>query len=244
MNIAAGIAALFLALIHFWADKIHFSKIPRSKWLSFAGGVSVAFIFVHVLPELKEWQEGFAQDSTSGVVPFIDHHLYLVALLGLAVFYGLERQARISAESKREAEVDEDKDTTGIFWVHILSFAVYNFLIGYLLVHREDNTTYSLIIFTTAMAFHFVVNDFGLLDHYERSYQKRGRWIIALSVIFGWLLGAFTEVPDAYIGIMYAFVAGAVIMNVLKEELPEERKSKFLFFLLGIIAYSIILLSI
>lgn len=244
MIIAAGIGALALAFIHFWADKIHFSKIPRSKWLSFAGGVSVAFIFVHVLPELKEWQETFTEEATSGAVLFLDHHLYLVALLGLAFFYGLERQARISRESKRTAEADKEPETTGIFWVHIFSFAIYNFLIGYLLVHREDNTYYSLFIFTTAMAFHFVVNDFGLLDHYEASYQNRGRWIIASSVILGWVVGSVTEIHDAYIGIMYAFIAGAVIMNVLKEELPEERKSNFLYFLLGIVVYTIVLLSI
>lgn len=244
MTIAAGIGALFLAFIHFWADKIHFSKIPRSKWLSIAGGVSVAFIFVHVLPELREWQEAFAEDATSPIVLFFDHHLYLVALLGLTFFYGLERQARISTESMRKAESKEAHENRGIFWIHISSFAVYNFLIGYLLIHRESNTYYTLFIFTTAMGFHFLVNDFGLLDHYQKTYQKRGRWIIASSVILGWVVGSVTEIQNVFIGIIYAFIAGGVIMNVLKEELPEERKSKFMYFILGIVIYTALLLSI
>lgn len=244
MTIAAGIGALLLAAIHFWADHIHFSKIPRSKWLSAAGGVSIAFIFVHVLPELNDWQEEFAQTTTSKIALFLDHHLYLVAMLGLVVFYGLERHARISRQSQRKTESDHLTENVQMFWIHIFSFSVYNFLIGYLLVHREDNTFNSLLIFTSAMAFHFLVNDFGLLDHYEKTYKKRGRWVIAGAVVLGWAVGALTEIQDIYIGIMYAFIAGGVIMNILKEELPEDRKSKLSYFILGVAIYTALLLII
>jgi zinc transporter ZupT len=244
MAFAAGIGALLLAAIHFWADRIHFSKIPRSKWLSVAGGISVAFVFVHVLPELQEWQEAFAESATSKVASFFEPHLYLVALLGLTFFYGLERAAKTSKQSTRKTTNNEINPNVEIFWIHISSFAVYNFLIGYLLINREDNTFHRLLIFVTAMGFHFLVNDFGLLDHYEHTYQKKGRWVLAVSVILGWVVGSFTEIHNTYIGVMYAFIAGGVIMNVLKEELPEERKSKFQYFILGMVVYSALLLII
>lgn len=244
MIVAAGLAALFLAVLHFFVDYLKFSAIPRSKWLSAAGGVSVAFIFVHVLPELNKWQETFSASATSKVALFFEHHLYLVALLGLTIFYALERVARVSKHSERETADKELSPNIQIFWIHIFSFALYNFLIGYLLVHREENTFYSLLIFTVAMGFHFLVNDFGLLDHYEANYQKRGRWVIAASVVLGWAVGALTEIQDIYIGIMYALIAGGVIMNVLKEELPEERESKFWYFILGVVIYSVLLLLI
>ncbi|WP_226480697.1 universal stress protein [Natrinema amylolyticum] len=45
--------ALALALVHLFAGRLGFSgPIPRSRWLSFAGGVSVAYVFVHLLPEV------------------------------------------------------------------------------------------------------------------------------------------------------------------------------------------------
>ncbi|HYF03381.1 MAG TPA: hypothetical protein VEC36_08390 [Patescibacteria group bacterium] len=41
-----------------------------------------------------------------------------------------------------------------------------------------------------------------------------------------------------------AFIGGGVILNVLKEELPKERKSRYWTFLLGAGAYSILLLAL
>jgi hypothetical protein len=40
-----------------------------------------------------------------------------------------------------------------------------------------------------------------------------------------------------------AFVGGSVILNVLKEELPEDRQSRFGAFLVGAAAYSALLLA-
>lgn len=50
---AAVIAALLLAAVHVVTPSLRFLEgIPRNAWLSMAGGVSVAYVFVHLLPEL------------------------------------------------------------------------------------------------------------------------------------------------------------------------------------------------
>ena len=41
---------------------------------------------------------------------------------------------------------------------------------------------------------------------------------------------------------LFAFLAGGIILNVLKEELPEDRQSRFSAFALGAIAYAAVLL--
>ena len=134
--IFSGLAAVLLSLTHLFVNRLTFLRdIPRSKWLSVAGGISVAYIFIHVLPELEEWQALF---SVAGEEGFLKHHLYIVALVGLAIFYGLERAAKLSAESRRNRP-NEEKANSDVFWLHIGSFAVYNLLIGYLLVHRDSN---------------------------------------------------------------------------------------------------------
>ena len=237
----AGFAALLLALIHLFAEKFNFNDIPRSKWLSFAGGVSVAYIFVHLLPELAEWQEVIAEKERFS---FLKHHSYIVALLGLTLFYGLERAAKLSNESERETDNEELPHNISIFWLHISSFALYNTLIGYLLVHREDESLSSLLWFAIAMAFHFLVNDYGLLDHYRNAYRRKGRWLVTIAIIGGWLLGALSTLPNVWVSILFSFVAGSTILNILKEELPEERKSNFWAFAIGIILYSAMLLLV
>lgn len=98
---AALFAALGLALVHLYAGKLRFLEgTPRSIWLSVAGGVSVAYVFVHLLPEVSEVQETLAE-ALGGTLGFLENHGYLVALAGLVVFYGLERAARRSRRRVR-----------------------------------------------------------------------------------------------------------------------------------------------
>lgn len=241
MLIASALAAVFLALIHFFAYLLRFSSIPRSKWLSIAGGISVSYVFIHLLPELEDWQLLF-EEKYQDCFSFLKHHLYLVALLGLTLFYGMEKAALITKASQRKSQQYKEDKNQKVFWLHIILFSIYNALIGYLLVHRDDDSIITLIWFAIAMGFHFIVNDYSLLDHYRRSYQQKGRWVVSLSILLGWLAGALTSVADIFIAVLFSLVAGSIVLNVLKEELPEERESNFWAFLTGILIYSGVLL--
>jgi zinc transporter ZupT len=235
------VAAVGLAFIHMYCGKLRFlSVIPRSRWLSFASGVSVAYVFVHLLPELEEGQQHFEELEVLGLA-FIESHIYLMSLLGLILFYGLEKLA-ISSRQDQQIQQEGDQTDPGIFWIHIASFAIYNSLIGYLLVHRENLGKWSLLIFAIAMAFHFIVNDFGLRDHHKHQYDKVGRWILASFIILGWGIGQAVEISEATLAALFAFLGGGIILNVIKEELPEERQSRFTFFCLGATLYTALLL--
>jgi hypothetical protein len=61
-------------------------------------------------------------------------------------------------------------------------------------------------------------------------------------VLLGWAVGQLTTVPPIVVGFLFALLAGGVILNVLKEELPEERQSRFLPFVLGAGLYAVLLL--
>jgi len=235
----ALIAALGLALVHLYAGKLRFLEgTPRSVWLSVAGGVSVAYVFVHLLPEVGEVQETLAE-ALGSALGFLENHGYLVALLGLVVFYGLERAAKAS----RKARGGEAQATSsGVFWLHIGSFTLYNLLVGYLLVRRPEQGLLELVLFFTAMALHFVVNDFGLREHHKAAYTRSGRWVLAAAVLLGWLLALFGRASEALLALLLAFLAGGVILNVLKEELPAERESRFWPFAFGATAYAALLL--
>lgn len=235
--------AFGLALAHFFSSKLRFLHIiPRSRWLSVAGGVSVAYVFVHIFPELSQQQEELEQ--TGGfIIGFLEHHVYLVALLGFAVFYGLERIAKVSRQRNRKSG-EGDATSTSVFWLHIVSFAIYNALIGYLLLHREEQGFLNRLFFFIAMALHFVVNDQGLRENHKGAYDKIGRWILIAAIFAGWAIGRATELPKAAIAVLFAFLAGGIILNILKEELPEERESRFWAFAVGAGAYAILLVSL
>jgi hypothetical protein len=51
----------------------------------------------------------------------------------------------------------EDAASGGVFWVHISSFAVYNFLTVYLLLHRLGSGLEDLLPFFVAVALGWVM---------------------------------------------------------------------------------------
>lgn len=54
----SGLLAAGLAVVHLFSGRLRFLDVfPRSRWLSAASGISVAYIFVHTLPDLAEEQE-------------------------------------------------------------------------------------------------------------------------------------------------------------------------------------------
>lgn len=239
--VVALLAALGLALVHLYSGKLRFLEgTPRSIWLSVAGGVSVAYVFVHLLPEVSEVQEALAEALGSSL-GFLENHGFLVALVGLVIFYGLERAAKAS---RKRRGGEEQATSPGVFWLHIASFSLYNLLIGYLLVRRPEQGLLALVLFFVAMALHFMVNDYGLREHHKAAYTRTGRWVLAAAVLLGWGLALFSELPEAVIALLLAFLAGGVVLNVLKEELPSERQSRFWPFALGVVAYAALLLSV
>jgi hypothetical protein len=212
--------------------------------------VSVAYVFVHLLPELAEGQETVGQ--IVGGEAFAERHVYLIALTGLATFYGLDRLAKASRSQQegapvragRDGEAAEASTSPLVFWIHMGSFAVYNALIGYLLLHREVMTLGALVFFTVAMALHFMVTDYGLNEDHKAAYLRIGRWVLVGAVLIGLAVGLATEISKAAIAVLVAFLAGGVILNVLKEEVPSERQSRFWAFALGTAGYAALLLTL
>lgn len=201
--------------------------IPRSRWLSIAGGVSVAYVFVRLLPEPSAGQEVFQRSISGEVLASIENHVYLIALIGLVAFYGLERVVRTS-RGRQPQKPDTGRATTGpgVFRLRIISFGAYNLLIGYLLLHRIRPGPVGLAIYTVAMALRFLVTDYGLRKDHRRDYDRFGRWVLSAALIGGLAAGYLASLPELWIAVLTAFLAGGMILNVLKEELPEERRSR------------------
>ena len=238
------VSAILLALAHIFAGKLRFLEgTPRSAWLSAASGVSVAYVFVHLLPDLSEAQDTVSEAVGEGL-GLLEHHVYLIALAGLVLFYGLER-AVVTSRKRQRSVTGIDATSMGVFWLHVSSFAAYNALIGYIINQRgEEGHRRTLVLFTIAMGLHFVTTDFGLREHYKHAYDRIARWVFAVAIAAGWTTGLTGEIPEAALAVLIAFLAGGVILNVLKEELPEERESRYWAFLLGAGAYAALLLTL
>lgn len=245
MELLALALAATLGLVHLFAGTLRFlDSVPRSRWLSFGSGISVAYVFIHLLPELAAGQR-VLEEVDAPLLVAVESHVWLVALLGLVVFYSLERKVRYSRQ-KNTSEGREDKIDREVFWLHIGSFAAYNVLVGYLLLHRPETDAglSALLLFWFAMLSHFVVNDYGLREHHREEYTRIARWVLAVAVLGGCLLGFVVDIGEAAIALLLGFLGGGVVLNVMKEELPEERNSSIVPFALGAAAYAALLLAL
>jgi hypothetical protein len=83
------------------------------------------------------------------------------------------------------------------------------------------------------MTLHFIVNDRGPYAQDGPRYLRQGRWVLAVMPFAGLSLSAVTTLPACAIGGLLAFLGDGVILTVLKEELSEERVSRFWAFALG-----------
>lgn len=241
MVAADAVAALVLATLHVVAARLRFlDRVPRSRLLSAAGGVSVAYVFVHVLPELAGHQQMVGAGLVGELGGIVGQQAYVLALLGLVVFYGLERHAVRSR--LRQRHHGEDATEGHVAWLTIGSYAMYNALIGSALPERGGIP--ELALYTVALGVHFVVVDHGLREHHGRAYREWGRWICGAAVLAGWSVSVAVGVPEEVRAASLSFLAGGVVMNVLKEELPEQRESQLLPFVLGAGGYTLLLLLI
>jgi hypothetical protein len=74
------ILAIALAIVHGFATRLPiFVIVPRFRWTSFAGGVSLSYVFLEIFPELSHTQEEL-QHSEILLVQFLENHVYILAL--------------------------------------------------------------------------------------------------------------------------------------------------------------------
>ncbi|NEO28128.1 MAG: hypothetical protein F6K03_14925 [Kamptonema sp. SIO4C4] len=238
----AIIFPLFLALITLYVGKVAWIEriIPTHRWMSLGAGVSIAYVFLDILPELNVVQ---TEIEHTGGLAFLEKHAYLLALLGLGLFYGVEWLAMRSRRYNLKL-TGQDCTTPAIFWVHIGVFCLYNALIGELLSDTEARGLTSTILLSIALGLHFLITDRGLRRHHKQPYDRVGRWILAGAILVGWIVGRSLILEETAIAVLWGLVAGGLILNVLKEELPETKESCLGSFLIGAGGYAALLLTI
>ncbi|WP_411964115.1 hypothetical protein [Haloferax sp. YSMS24] len=231
LPIVASLSALALAAVHLLAGEgVDTETGPGRSALSAAGGAAVAYVFVLLLPEVAHFVAGDPRVTAGSVT---EEAIYGVALVGFVVFYGLEVLiARSTAE--------QSTPPPAVFWGYIAVFALYSSLIGYLLFHQELPGVVNLLLYAVAMGLHFSITDHGIRRHLGARYDSVGRWVLAGATLVGAAVGLVTLGQPLVITGLFAFVSGGIVLNVIKEELPHPRRGRFLSFLGGAVAYTLV----
>lgn len=224
LTVTACGSVVVLAAVLALAAKINALRgTPRSRWLSFAGGIAVTYVFLQLLPELTRAQQKTAEQYGSGGW-LRERLLFLVALAGAAALFGIERAAKRTKQLRKE-HGEEERSAAWVFWLHAPLMSVYVAFIAYLLLHRERLS--QVAVLGLIMALHFSGIAVALADDYRSLYSRRGRWVLAAAVLAGGAFSYFRTLPEMVHHLVLSALAGAVIFSVIKEEIPPEQQSRF-----------------
>jgi hypothetical protein len=238
------IAAVILALAYLFSDWFSGREASekfwkRRKWISAAAGVSVAYVFVDLLPELAAQQQEFARAPENAGLLLVEERLYSLALASFVLLYGLDHMVFSRREGRRQDANTGDSDA--VYWTHLAGFAAYSAMIGYLLVERAERGVLPLAFYTFAMAVHFLIVGHSMAEENARRYRSLGGWLLALSVLTGCLLGMTTQISGTTFARLFAVLAGGVVITSLVHELPGDRQGRFWPFCSGAVVFALAL---
>lgn len=236
-----GVAAALFALTFLVGGYMHPLRSlirDRRTVISFGAGMTSAYVFLRLLPELHGARESYVETT---VLPMYYEGMliYFLALIGFLLFYGLE-----NLRSKLARPEHGVQGEVRAFRIHVIGFAAYVTLMSYLLVHGLEEEEVGILLYAVAIALHFIGIDHALREDHGARYERIGRFVLAAACIMGWTLGLIVAVPTSVVALVVAFISGGIIMNSLVEELPSEKDGRFQPFLAGGLIYGVILLPL
>jgi len=232
--------AVFFAAYAFAANIRGLTAGFRRRWAAVSAGVSLAYVFMDIVPELAERSHFIREAAYFAINPV--KRIYAITLLGMLTFVALSHLGRIKTDTDQGEHAQQVAQWYQL--IHIGGFVLYNVLIGFLAVGRSRVSIASLCIFVFAIALHMVMIDGMLTEIHSSSYTRWGRKALALGVLVGWLLGITGTLSELAFSRLFAFLAGGIVITSANEEFPREDQGRFWYFIAGAVVYANVLVLV
>lgn len=220
------IKTLVLVSVHLLAPRMsHWLKNKDLFFNAFGGGMAMSYVFIHLLPEIGEGKEHL------GIYTFI------ISLLGFALFSFMNQLLK-RHENARLAE----KHT---YRLSLVEMWLYSFILIIGLPRDFGQSHVHIMLMTFAAVLHVIHSDYELNMEYTIPFKLNGRYVLASAPVLGllvrWFLIAQT---DILVHAITSVLAGSMIYSVAQKDLPTKNPFAILWFLLGILSYTGLLLLI
>lgn len=224
--ISGLICGVVLAMVHLASESIHL-RHGKMRWriISFAAGISIAYLFLHLLPETYE-----AANHIKGWV-------FVFLLAGFTVFHLIEKYVYQHVE--RERLVRDLKE------IHSVSFFIYHFVVGVALTGKFEESMLEGLLFLVPVAFHAGLSTASLSGiHDDMMELKFVRVLLSISTLLGVVFAALIRIPPALELSLVSFVAGVLLYIIVREFLPQKEKGEPAYFVLGLLLFAAVNLAI
>ena len=228
--------AAALALAHWFSSLV--AELPpktQKALASLGGGFAIAYVFTHLMPELAIGGRELSTETYMSQYlpsPLIESCLFFTALLGIIMFFSLDVISSSNTSAKKTN-----------FRLHILSFAIINYLYAYTLPSLVTTGLTYAFLFTLAIGAHIILTDRTLACSHPKLFHRRARWIFIASIGLGITHSyLFHPISDLTLAITTAFLGGGVLLSVFREEMPIASMTQLPWFLTGAFSMSFTLL--
>lgn len=220
---AALVLAGLLVLAHFFSGRIHITAVHhRMKMISFTAGVFITYLLLQIFPELY-------------VNQYLTRILFVFVLIGFTLFHVIEkyvyRHAKNSNEIRRELAEE-----------HAMAFFGYHVLIGVVLVGLTRGSLIDGILFFVPVLSFTVVSSVSISAiRQDIVRQPLLRLLLSVPSLIGVGIGLLFPVPEVISNVVLGFVSGTLLYILIVDSIPREKKGEPLFFLLGVLLYSLLI---
>jgi len=211
-------------------------------WVSFSAGASVAYVFIHVFPEISLLQQQhIGNPSLQHSNHFFNQPLYLMAMGGICLPYLLDTLELSYTEQKKKCHKQIHKS---IYVIRKLLYVLYNMMVAYMIVNRHNESILSMKIIIIVLSLHFIVLNANFKEIYHDLFTNHIRWFAIIGLILGAILGKTIILPGFILAYVFSLIGGVITYIALKQELPKTNHHSPFHFLAGIVCFSLLILSI
>lgn len=222
-----AVMAAALASIHLWFPwfDTHLTR-HETRWMGFIGGVATCYVILYMLPKVARITTHLVGMDDAAEMHFSDLRMYYVLLTGIVVYLLM---VHLDTSEYRWRLLAKTFD----YGVH----GTYSFLVGYVFVELSSQHMNVNVLIALILGLHLIGITHLLRAHHPEGYDRRVRWVFCLVVLIGAGLALTTELPEAWINAVTAFLAGIILVNVVSEELPLQYQPRVPWYLCGIVFY-------
>lgn len=234
-GLPAILATALMAMAFAFGGRIHPLQSlvqDRRSLVSFGAGVAAAYLFIGMMPELAEGMVKLDEAAGDGAGILV----FVAALLGFLVFYGLDHSTRIVPAAGEDAATHSE--------ARVYGNGLYIWLLTYVMVLEADGAAIATLWYALAMSFHFLAIDHSLREKRGEVYDRQGRYLLAFCTVLGWIAAQVVELSDVTTALALGFVSGALTVNSAIMELSEGVGGRFLPFALGCLFFAAVLLGV
>jgi len=232
-------AVACLATVHLTVGRWSILKGPqRQFWLSISAGTALAYVFTYLLPKLAVVQSTLGAGSSTPL-PFLRHHTYLLALAGLLAFFALASSVNVQADSPLRQQRSTLREL-----LLIVGYGAYSVQLGLLIADLPEPGILSYLLVTLILGLHLMGIDQQLNEAEPIAYERKLRYAFIIALFTGWTIGSFTESLRPAVVFSSTFVAGGIMINAIREEMPTGSGPIHASFLIAVVVATAAILGV